>query len=214
MLTQGKNRWAEKTPGHELYLDEILTFYPSAKIIYILRDPRAVYNSLKNIEWNKNQFISVIIKRWNKSIDVIKKYEDDDRFKLITYEDLVNKTEESIKSICYFIDEEYNKDMIFNRKNEFTPTENLDLISSVSHEKSFSKRNIDSKSLFKWRNSLTQFEISIIETFSNQEIFNKYYNKSDNKLRLFELIKYNYLKVIYYSKYSLKSVIQIKRRIK
>ncbi len=199
LLTQGKIRWADKTPGHELFLDQIFDFYPDAKIIYILRDPRAVYNSLRNKEWGKDQFISVFIKKWNQSVEVFKKYEKNPRFKIVIYEELVKNPEDSVKDICDFINEEYTKEMIFNRTSEFRSKENIDQL-SVEYEKKIAKRKIDTTSLFKWKNKLTNFEILLIETFSNQQIFNKYYKKTSNNLSSFDFIKFFYLKTKYYSK--------------
>jgi hypothetical protein len=44
--------WGEKTPRHVFRLTEMLTRYPSAKVVFLLRDPRAVVASYR--DW-KNQ---------------------------------------------------------------------------------------------------------------------------------------------------------------
>ena len=46
MLAQQKTRWVEKTPNHLLYLKAIRRFYPAAKIVRIVRDPRAAAFSI------------------------------------------------------------------------------------------------------------------------------------------------------------------------
>jgi hypothetical protein len=43
---QGKQRWAEKTPGNIAHLDRIWKAWPDAQIIHIIRDPRDVFASL------------------------------------------------------------------------------------------------------------------------------------------------------------------------
>src|SRR5215469_13797830 len=35
---QGAHRWAEKTPDHALYIDEIKRFFPNALVVHIIRD--------------------------------------------------------------------------------------------------------------------------------------------------------------------------------
>src|SRR6266576_6993824 len=40
-------RWVEKTPGNEVYSDDIFKLYPEAKLLQIVRDPRAVFASRK-----------------------------------------------------------------------------------------------------------------------------------------------------------------------
>jgi len=46
MLAQQKTRWAEKTPNHLLHLRAIRRFYPAAKIVRIVRDPRTAAFSI------------------------------------------------------------------------------------------------------------------------------------------------------------------------
>jgi Sulfotransferase family len=46
----GKPRWAEKTPYNVSAIDRILTYWPDAKIIHVVRDPRDVYASMVEIE--------------------------------------------------------------------------------------------------------------------------------------------------------------------
>ena len=71
MKLHSKVRWGEKTPGHESYLKEILHYYPNSKLIFVIRDPRAIYASLNNVPWGK-QFVSVVVKRWNNSVKYLK----------------------------------------------------------------------------------------------------------------------------------------------
>ncbi len=42
---QGKDRWLEKTPGHLLFLDQIMAGLPGARCVELVRDPRAVLAS-------------------------------------------------------------------------------------------------------------------------------------------------------------------------
>jgi hypothetical protein len=44
----GKTRWGEKTPRHAFRIPEILSLYPEARAIYMLRDPRAVVASYRD----------------------------------------------------------------------------------------------------------------------------------------------------------------------
>ena len=47
MKKEGKHRFGEKTPRNFLYLQEIFMMYPNALIIFMYRDPRSAYSSLK-----------------------------------------------------------------------------------------------------------------------------------------------------------------------
>lgn len=43
----GKPRWAEKTPGNIAHTGRIVRYWPDARIVHIVRDPRDVYASLR-----------------------------------------------------------------------------------------------------------------------------------------------------------------------
>lgn len=48
---QGARRWADNTPFHVLYIDEIKRTIPDAQFIHMIRDGRDVAISLSRIEW-------------------------------------------------------------------------------------------------------------------------------------------------------------------
>jgi hypothetical protein len=47
---QGRSRWGEKTPRHVFEIAEILNLYPSANVICMIRDPRAVVASYRDFK--------------------------------------------------------------------------------------------------------------------------------------------------------------------
>ena len=67
-----KTRWGEKTPGHLEYIKTILSFYPHAKMIHIIRDPRDVALSLKKVPWGSND-VFPIARFWKRYINIPKK---------------------------------------------------------------------------------------------------------------------------------------------
>ena len=189
-----KVRWGEKTPGHEMYLEKIFESYPKAKIIFMIRDPRAVYFSLKNVPWN-NQFISVFIKRWNRSVKKFKEYRSDDRVLMVNYEELVNNVNYKILEICNFIGEEYNNDMLKNRLSNFETFGK----NSWSFKNEFAtSRKVDNSSIEKWKNNLNSFEVSVIENYAESEIFTELFQYSNNKFDIKYKLNYKYLKFRYY----------------
>ena len=44
----GRERWGEKTPRHVYRIDDLLTAFPEAKVVCLVRDPRAVVASYKD----------------------------------------------------------------------------------------------------------------------------------------------------------------------
>jgi len=181
-----KNRWGEKTPGHEYHLQRILNWYPDAKIIFLIRDPRAVASSFKNVPWGSN-FIRIPIKLWNRSIDCWEKYYSDSRVMTVKYEDLVSNVIESTKSICEFIKEDFTDDMIANRMS-FIPSK-VENSWTNEYEKQVSQE-VTNDSINKWEKTLSKFEISIIEIL-NYRAFNKLgYKKQFETNKIYFLPKY------------------------
>jgi hypothetical protein len=58
----GKERWIEKTPGNAGAIDRILSYWPGARILHIIRDPRDVYASM--IESRKWTVPEDFARRW------------------------------------------------------------------------------------------------------------------------------------------------------
>jgi hypothetical protein len=53
---EGKSRWAEKTPYNVANIDRILSYWPGAKVLHVVRDPRDVYASMVEIgKWSEPQ---------------------------------------------------------------------------------------------------------------------------------------------------------------
>ena len=108
-----KLRWGEKTPGHLEYLEIILSFFPSAKIIHIIRDPRDVALSYKKVPWGVNDVFSVA-RLWNRYMNIFKNFKNKNKsnFLEVKYEDLVIKAKDILQTICAFIGEEFEEQML------------------------------------------------------------------------------------------------------
>ena len=64
--TMNKPRWAEKTPKHYKYVHVLLDWYPQARIIWMLRDPRAVAAS--TVERWKKRTVEDCAAEWRESV--------------------------------------------------------------------------------------------------------------------------------------------------
>ena len=109
---QDKVRWAEKTPSHLFYVDQIREEFPDAKIIRIIRDPRdSIPSFIKNIGLSSS-YVGEFY-RWT---EVYTKsnplFEHDAQSMTVRYEDLVSDPEKEVKSICSFIGENFEPEML------------------------------------------------------------------------------------------------------
>jgi len=106
--------WIEKTPENELNVDQILTFFPSARFIHIIRDPRSNIASLKrlfklrNWSWDTEAYAYSI----RNSIEIGFLNQErlgDDKYHILRYEDLVTNPEATIKNVARFLGIRMNK---------------------------------------------------------------------------------------------------------
>ena len=110
--TNGKARWAEKTPRHIFYVETIRDLYPDAKIIRIVRDPRdSVPSLVKNIGLSKSLIGEFY--RWMSVYELSEPFFKKDAGSVtIRYEDLVANPEKEVFSLCQFIDEDFEPEML------------------------------------------------------------------------------------------------------
>lgn len=103
-------RWCEKTPRNVLYYERILRYFGRrVRIINIVRDGRDVITSRHPSGPHK---FWVTPERWVIDVTAGKQLDSHPQVKTIRYEDLLNNHEETIKSVCRFIDESFVEDFL------------------------------------------------------------------------------------------------------
>lgn len=104
---QGKIRGGDKTPGHHMYLAQILQNLPNSRVIFVLRDPR---DAVAAIREKFGLSLKGAIALWNAAFVSYRKFYD--RVRLVRYEELVRRPEESVESMCAFLDESCEPGML------------------------------------------------------------------------------------------------------
>jgi hypothetical protein len=105
----GARFWVEKSPYNEYYADQIFAWWPEARCIYIVRDPRDNHASYrrKHPDWSAEFFAT----NWKRSVSAcqmnVARY-GEQRCRLIRYEDLVQKPQETLNQITDFLGIEAN----------------------------------------------------------------------------------------------------------
>lgn len=106
--------WGEKTPEHLLYVPQILQWYPNAKIVHVIRDPRAVCASLAKVPWASNDVVSNA-RVWNRYLAFAEGLETPRQTASlldIRYEDLIFNPEGILRQICAFIGIDFEPTML------------------------------------------------------------------------------------------------------
>lgn len=175
-----KERWGEKTPKHELYLDVLFDWFPKACVVYMIRDPRAVSASLLSKDWG-GTYVNAHAERWRKSSERAGRWGRDKRVRVVQYEALLRSPEETLKGICGFIGEEYDPAMIA-RANvaEYVlyPREEAGR-TDVPVVKPLNPESID-----KWRSRLSARQVAVIEHIAGDEMTKRGYELTGEPLGL------------------------------
>ena len=125
----GKLIPCEKTPQNVFYLKEIFELYPQAKVINMIRDPRAVMLSQKR-KWRRRKMGATFITQrevlrlrinyhpitlsrlWNAAVRATKNFNSDPRVMTVHFEDILTTPEKTIRQICQHIEVDYEPTML------------------------------------------------------------------------------------------------------
>jgi hypothetical protein len=99
--------FVEKTPANDYYSEQVFKYFPEAKLIQIIRDPRAVYASRQKALRQRRVRHSKsfrLVNEWNRNIWQCQRLRDrPDQFLSIRYEDLLADPKAILNRVCEFI---------------------------------------------------------------------------------------------------------------
>lgn len=177
----------EQTPKNLYYLEEILQFFPNAKVINMVRDQRDVLLSQKN-KWKRKflgantipfteafrSFINyhpiLTSKVWNSCIQKSNGFVENDRVMIVKFEELLQNPEQNIKEICNFINVEFDANML-----------KVPVVGSSTEEDVKGNLLIDSSKIAKWKKG----GLNNAEIYLSQLIAGKMMRQSNYALKRF-----------------------------
>jgi hypothetical protein len=187
-----KRRWGEKTPTHYAHIKQLLEWFPEARIIFTVRDPRAVVASRLNMSkkypfsWWDSRTADDIAFQWQDSIDILDHWANDNRVYPVLYEKLVKETINELRKLCDFIGEEYSTSMM-----NYIEVAN-DLVSNEPWKDAVLK-TITIDSVDNWRAQLSTDKVSVIEHFSRKGMNQYRYEKIAKPSGIFKIYFMNLL---------------------
>lgn len=168
----GKSIPCEQTPRNIFYADALLRLYPGARVVHMLRDPRAVLASQKQ-RWKRRKLAAdrralpvsealrswvnyhpyTMAELWSRATREAARLASHPRFTILRFEDLLREPEPTIRSLCERLDLEFEPSML-----------EVSQINS-SHQSSVggARRGFHTEAVDSWRSTLSEVEISIIE---------------------------------------------------
>ncbi len=197
---ENKPRWGEKTPRHVFRIRELLETHPRAKIICMMRDPRAVVASYR--DWQKNLKVPqtvpapirarmdeeykrkrksyhplIMTLMWKATASAILKAQadlDTANVYVLKYENLVQEPAKTIQSLCQWIGVPYETGL----------GDELPMWNS-SYTAGFLGTAVEaSKAKDRWHQTLTAHEIAVIQTACGRLLADLGYERHPVRLSL------------------------------
>ena len=174
----GRQRWLEKTPEHVYFLQHILSVRPDARVVELVRDPRAALASRKHRrtdEWldakevqeqlapdrTTNYDTLIDSYMWKESIDSARdarrKYPG--RVLSVRYEDMVGDPQATIRHICGFLGLPFRPDFL-----------EVGWVNATSKTAGNAADGISKAAVDRWKQSLTPEEIYVCQMALRREL--------------------------------------------
>ena len=171
---QGARRFGEKTTVNLRYLEPLVRLFPNARIIHIVRDPRAAVASRLKVPWASDDVVTNALK-WKLEVSCGRAFAEqrdlaDGRFFEIRYEEVVAEPAAALRRVCDFVGEPYDGRM-------------LDYHTSASAYvasepwKSGTTKPVYASSLDSWRSDLSEPQVFLIELIAGAEMAHYGYPK-------------------------------------
>mgnify|MGYP002623908039 FL=1 len=110
---QGKSRWGDKTPSYVLEMETLWRLFPGARFVHLIRDGRDVALSLRGVSWGSRDMLRVA-QDWRWKLPLGRKLGAMSRGRdlAVHYEQLVQDSPATLRSICAFLGEPYEEAML------------------------------------------------------------------------------------------------------
>ncbi|XWN30996.1 MAG: sulfotransferase [Devosia sp.] len=178
----GKRVWGEKTPRHIFRLNDILTAFPSARVICMVRDPRAVVASYR--DWRNqgglnpendddykgaikaeerraklsyNIVIATLL--WRGTVNAAVKARNAfgrERVHIARYEDITHNPSETVAQLCEWLDIPFETAMLD------VPMHNSSVVPYDAHA------GISKVAVKRWRQVLSPREVDVIQSIAGR----------------------------------------------
>ncbi|MBZ0267685.1 sulfotransferase, partial [bacterium] len=164
----GAHIWGDSSPQDILYLDRIMEWYPDARIVVLVRDPRAFLASYKNyyrrgVESYRERYNPVPVSMlWRSYMAALFEAEGKPwagSVHRVRYEELVDDPETIVRSLCGHVGIPFDPAMldVGSSNSSFVPT-----------EETRERRGINASSRERWRTELTP-----TETWLGERVFGR-----------------------------------------
>lgn len=190
------NYLGDKNPEYSLHIPKLLKTFPGSKFVIMVRDPIDNIESYMNVNFDLNNKLALAA-RWNfynrRLIKANKLFPNQTR--IVKFEDLIKQPESTIKSICNFLEINFDSEMLDfykSSKNVFEWNKQI-------------KQSFNPESIEKWKKRELTIVDKKISRLTNDLIQHfGYETRAQSALGILDWIQYLYgitinrLELIYY----------------
>lgn len=197
----GKTIPCEQTPRNIFYGESLLKAFPTAHIVHMVRDPRAVMASQKK-RWQRRRLAATgasvpryqtlrvwvnyhpytAAKLWCGAADAAEKLSSHPRVTLVRFEDLVQQPESTVRMLCDRLKLDYDPRML-----------EVEHINS-SHQSSVggARKGLHADAVGRWKDVLDETEIAIAERYCGAHMKRFGYDTGSDNARGETLAEFGY----------------------
>nr|MBN2277216.1 sulfotransferase [candidate division Zixibacteria bacterium] len=184
-IKQGKARMAEKSPNNVFYFQHLHYLFPESPLIHVIRDGRDIICSLLQMKWvdpTTGQPIAYTREAdkaadyWVQAVMAGRRALNlpglKDRYLEIRYEDIINKTEATLKRLFEFIDEPWDPVVLkfHEQKRNLAGESSADQVSKPLYKKAVAR----------WQTDLKEEDKPVIKKIAGPLLIELGYTPDDN----------------------------------
>jgi len=166
---------SDKFPPYIAFVKKLLAIFPDAKFIHLVRDPRDVMNSMSKRLGRKNVYFNCW--KWlidNRLVEKVK-HKMPGIFFSATYEEMVQKPEETYKALCGFLQIPYHDSMLHHQfKDTLKKYENEEFYERIKNVHSNLVEPINTSNVRKWEKEMSETDLAITERIAGKYAKEKY----------------------------------------
>ena len=159
LLRSGKTIWAEKTPSNLYAFEAFLDRFPEGRVIYVVRDPRAVVSSLHKRGMGLRRALSI----WLLEVAVCERLADHPRVLRVRYEDLVQDTERILTDVAHFLNVSTAVDLMIRYDAQSSRVEQDRTLKAVTTWGANPTQPVSLQPLDAWKADLDSVTIAVME---------------------------------------------------
>jgi hypothetical protein len=167
---EGKARCGDKTPPYIAIVPSLARMYPEARFVHLVRDGRDVALSFRDAGWIDGHWVHDYRREWIQAIKYqrrLSRSELSERILLIRYEELVLRTEPTLREICRFIGEEFEPQML-----SWDRIVDVDAHVPVRERKQHAKlkQKIGADGIARWKREMSTRAVFMCEAFMSSHL--------------------------------------------